>query len=184
LTKESNWPLVVFPNFVAKTKEITRAVVKVLYEEKKPEVIVDTPSEEKMPSGFTNFAEYIASLPSNIADIFKSHIESWMKAGYTVYWGKVGFSVRITWKGKMVTIFDAYPTNAGILKEKWVEEYDLPKKPYQTYREELMASPIIGSALATGRRYINYENLSEDEVRLLLATTDKLLRAIQKEARS
>jgi len=184
LTKESNWPLVVFPNFVAKTKEITRAVVKVLYEKKKPEVIVDTPSEEKMPSGFTNFAEYIASLPSNIADIFKSHIESWMKAGYTVYWGKVGFSVRIKWNGKMVTIFDAYPTNAGILKEKWVEEYDLPKKPYQTYREELMASPIIGSALATGRRYINYENLSEDDVVLLLTTTDKLLQSIQKEARS
>ena len=107
-----------------------------------------------------------------------------MKAGYTVYWGKVGFSVRIEWKGKMVTIFDAYPTNVGILKQKWVEEYDLPKEPYQSYREELMASPIIGSAIATGRRYINYEDLSEDEVRLLLVATDKLLRGIKKEERS
>jgi hypothetical protein len=183
-SKDSTWPLVVFPYFVAKTKEITRAVVKVLYEEKKPEIQVDTPSEKETPSGFTNFAEYIASLPSGIADIFRLHIDSWMKAGYTVYWGKVGFSVRLRWKRKMVTIFDAYPTNAGILKNKWVEEYDLPKKPYETYREELMASSVIGSALATGKRYINYEDMSQDEVRLLLTSTDKLLSAIQKEASS
>jgi hypothetical protein len=184
LSKNSTWPLIVFPHFVVKTREITRAVVKVLYEEKKPEIQVDTPPEEKTPSGFTNFAEYIKSLPANIADIFKPHIDSWMRAGYTIYWGKVGFSVRIKWKEKMVTIFDAYPSYAGILQKKWVEEYDLPREPYEAYRGELMASPVISSALATGRRYLNYQDMSEDDVRLLLTSTDKLLSAVQIKAGS
>ena len=42
LGKGANWPLIVFLQFVAKTKEVTRAVVRVIYEEKKPDVQIET----------------------------------------------------------------------------------------------------------------------------------------------
>lgn len=176
LTKESDWPLIVFPSFVTKTKEITRAVVKVIYEQRKPEIEVVTPEEGK--PGYTNFSEFVASLPSALVDAFKSCIEGWMKAGYIVYWGKVGFSVRIPWKGRVRTVFDAYPSMASTLQTKWAKEFDLPNEPYESYRAELMKSPAISSAFVVGKRYVSFENMSEDDVTLLLAATDKLMRTM------
>jgi len=174
LEKGSNWPLVVVPNFVTKTREVTRAVVKVIYEEKRPDIQVEAVEEEAKPTSRTNFAVFIASLPSNIKDSFKAYIERWMKAGYTIYWGKVGFSLRILWKGKMVTIFDAYPNNTSIiLTEKWARQYELPEDIYQSYRDELMKSTILGSAIAEGRKYWNYEDMTADDAVLILHSTDK-----------
>ena len=44
--RDSNWPLIVYPNLILKTNEVTRAVVKILYGQEKPEVDVYTPSVE------------------------------------------------------------------------------------------------------------------------------------------
>ena len=178
LEKDMDWPLVVVPSIVARMKEITRAVVKVVYEEKqKPEIEVSAIEEEKSKTGFTSLPEFIASLPSNVSDLFSTYIESWIKAGYTVYWGKVGFSLRIPWKGKKVTVFDAYPKDVAIFQEKRIKQDDLTLNEYHEYRKTLMESPTIASAFAAGRRYIKYEQMSEEELRLLLDTTDKLAKA-------
>jgi hypothetical protein len=184
MEKAADWPLIVFPQFVARTNEVTRAIVKVVYEEKKPEIAITTPEEEKTSSGRTSFSEFIASLPSAIADIFQSYIESWIKAGHTVYWGVRGFSLRINWKGKLTTIFDAYPTYASILQEKWVKKESLPTEPYRGYREVLMTSRVISSAFAAGKRYIYYAKMSGDEIELLLKTTDEFVRGISEAAAS
>lgn len=187
MEKGSDWPLIVIPNFVTKTNEITRAVVKVVYEEKKPDVEVVTPIEEKTASGHTTFAEFVASLPSAISDVFKSYIEGWKKTGYTVYWGQVGFSLRINWKGKLTTILDAYPTYIGILGEKRVKKYELPMSNYMKYKEQLMKSPVLSSALASGIKhvkYIYYEDISVDDIALLLNATDALAQAFCGAAKS
>jgi hypothetical protein len=180
LKKGSNWPLVVFPRLVAKTREETRAVVKVVYEQKKPEVEVATPAPEEVPSGHTSFTEFITSLPSNVGEVFQPYVEKWMKEGYMVYWGVKGFSLRIPWGGKKrwITVFDAYPEFAGVLTEKWAREYDLPKDPYSKYRKSLMESPAITSRIASGRRYIPYEMMSDSDPKLLLDATDTFLHAL------
>lgn len=176
LEKGTNWPLVVFPQFVAKTKEFTRAVIRVVYEEKKPDVQIETIEEEdKSVHKRTNLSLFIASLPSDIRDSFKGYLERWMKAGYTIYWGKVGLSLRIPWKGKLTTMFDAYPTILGILPEKWARLYDLPTETYKRYKDELMRSPTVGSLIAAGRKYPEYQNLTGEDVALILDSTDKLV---------
>jgi hypothetical protein len=118
LNKEEDWPLVIVPNLIAKTKEITRAIIKVVYEEKKPEVEVSTPETERIPARRTSLKEFVATLPSNIRNTFNSYIEKWIHSGYIIYWGLVGFSCRINWNGKEITIFDAYPTYASIFYGK------------------------------------------------------------------
>jgi hypothetical protein len=174
LEKDSNWPLVIVPNFVARTREFTRAVVKVIYEERKPEVQVTDVEVESRTTSKTNFAEFTASLPSNIKDSFRAYIERWMKAGYTVYWGTVGFSLRASWKGKKVTILDAYPSYTSIVvTEKLVRQYQLPEDAYQHYKDELMGSATLGSAVASGRKYRNYDEMTADDVILILNSTDK-----------
>jgi len=75
LEKGDNWPMVVVPHFVAKTNEVTRAVVRVIYEEKKPEVQVTAAEEPKTPSKRTDLSNFIAGLPSDVRDIFKGYVE-------------------------------------------------------------------------------------------------------------
>lgn len=176
LEKGTNWPLVVFPQLIARTKEFTRAVVRVVYEEKKPDVQIEAIEDGDKPvPRRTNLSLFVASLPSNIKDSFKGYLERWIRAGYTIYWGKVGFSLRIPWKGKLTTMFDAYPTNLGILSEKWARQYSLPTETYGRYKHELMRSSTIGSLIAAGRSYPDYQSLTGEDVALILDSTDKLV---------
>ena len=188
LDSQTDWPLIIVPHFVTKTNEITRAIVKVIYEEKKPEIEIDTPPVgEKASVGHTTFSEFIASLPSNISEIFKNSIENWMKAGYTIYWGQLGCSLRVNYKGKPATIFEAYPWNATVIQVKRVEKYNLPMELYEAYKEQLMKSQVFRDAFAAGKghiKYIRYDNMSRDDVSLLLETTDKLARAISSASKS
>ena len=87
-TKDSIWPLVVFPSFVAATKEVERAVVKVYYEGKKPEVEIAAPPADESAWGPTSLPGFITSLPSKVGEVFQPYLEKWMKEGYTIYWGE------------------------------------------------------------------------------------------------
>ena len=181
LNKGSDWPLIIFPHFVAKTNEVTRAIVKVIYEEKKPEIEIVTPEEESASTGHTTFREFVASLPSPIAIEFEPVIQQWINSGYTVYWGKVGFSLRLSWHAKMRTIFEAYPKYVGITQAKRVKQSGLPADIYQAYKEELMAVQVFAGAFASGRGHVknvNYEDIQIDEFRLLLNATDRFASAI------
>lgn len=174
---ETDWPLLVVPSIVARTREVMRAVVKVIYEEKKPEIEVNAIEEEPSRTGKTSLAEFLASLPSNLTDVFSVYLDRWTKVGYTVYWGEVGFSLRIPWGAKLVTVFDAYPNYISVFKDKYVGKHNLPPDPYRRYRSDLSKSGIVTTMLATGKRYIKYEDMSEDEVKLLLECTDRLAAA-------
>jgi len=178
LKKDSNWPLVVFPSFVAETGEVERAVVRIEYQQEKPKVEVETPSEGETSSGRKSFQAFIASLPSTVREAFRHYIEKWMKEGYTTYFGTSGFTLRIDWNGKKRTIFYVYPWCASVVREGGAREMGLPENPYNRYRESLMESPAISSAIASGRTEIPLETLSVDDVARLLSSTDALLRSL------
>ena len=172
LEKDSNWPLIIVPNCITKTKEITRAVVRVIYEEKRPDVRIETVQEEGETTSQTNLSIFIASLPNNIRDVFKIYLERWMRQGYDIYWGKVGFSLRIPWKGELTTVFDAYPYYIGILSEEYINKHNLPEDSFLKYKKALVTSSIIGSALAAERSYYDYTDMTVDDVMLILKVVD------------
>jgi len=180
---DDDWPLLVVPYFVEKTKEVTRAVVKIVYEEKKPEVQIDSMEEKKIGAGKTSKAEFLATLPSSMRDVFETHIERWMASEHTIYWGQVGFSLRLNWKGKLTTIFEAYPDNASIFTSKLVNKYFLPESPFDRYKASLIESEIFGSEFAKGKRYIRYDRMNEGDIELLLDETDKLIDALHETGR-
>ncbi|MFQ5714964.1 MAG: hypothetical protein ACE5GU_13110 [Candidatus Scalinduaceae bacterium] len=172
---DSSWPLIVIPNFIEKTKEVTRAVVKILYEEKKPEVQVDALEEEKTNIGNTSKTEFLASLPTPMKDIFQAYIERWIVSGYVIYWGKVGFSLRFQWKEKLTTVFEAYPEYASIFQFKRVEQHELPVSNFEQYKARMIESEVFGSEFAQGKRYVRYDRMKEGDIDLLLEETDKLV---------
>jgi len=178
LKKDSDWPLVVFPGFVAKTKEVERAVVRITYKQEKPEVQIETLSKETTSQGHISLPVFIASLPTNANEIFRPYIENWMKEGYTVYWGTVGFSLRTNWNVKKTTFFYAFPAYASCLNVKKAQDLGLPEGPYGKYHAALMASPAISSIIASGKTDIYYEDMSDADIQLLLSSTDTLVHAV------
>ena len=181
LDKKSDWPLVVVPNLIAKTNEVTRAIVKVVYEEKKPEVEITTPSEEKTSTGKTTKSEFLASLPTGLKDTFDHYITGWDQEGHTVYWGTVGFSLRVLMHGKLKTILDAYPDYISIYQEKRLMKDNLPKESHNKYKSELMKSSLLGSAYASNRRYVYYKDIPNEDIELLLKCTDNWAKELSRE---
>jgi hypothetical protein len=159
LEKDNNWPLVVVPNFIAKTKELTRAVVKVIYEERKPEIQVEgVEIDNSSPSERTNYSTFINSLPGKYRDIYRMYLDKWLKnPGYIIYWGKLGFSVRLKWKGRIQSICYGYPNFIFIIAEEHVQKWGIPESIYQQYKDELMKSSI--SHLLLQRKRVSYEGI-------------------------
>ena len=67
-----------------------------------------------------------------------------------------------------------------ILTEKWAHKYEIPAEVYQKYKNELMKSPVLGSAITAGRKYLNYEDMAEDDVMLILDSTDEFVNELYK----
>ena len=43
-----------------------------------------------------------------------------------------------------------------------------------------MKSPVLGSTVTAGKKYLNYEDISEDDVMLILDSTDKFVSELYK----
>jgi hypothetical protein len=175
LEKDSAWPLIVVPHFVAKTKEFTRAVIRVIYEEKKPEVQIEAIEQQRIerPAKIDS-SIFKSSLPGNIRDRFASYLDRWVNEGYEMHWGTVGFSFYVQWKGKAERLFDALPYTMGMVTEKKALAIGIPPNIYSEYRGKLMNSPKLSGLVVQNRTYQNYVDLETDDVFLLLDATDKM----------
>lgn len=168
------WPVLAVPSVVGRSHEVTRAVVRIRYEEKRPEVEVTSLEETAVSSGRTDLEVFLKSLPSGLSDVFRTYLDRWMSGPLTVFWGKVGFSLRYRPKGKLVTLFDAYPTYLSLIKEEWVKERDIPEDAYRAYRTEISGIPEAQRTFSRRGRYSSYKDLTVEEARTILAATDKL----------
>lgn len=168
------WPVLAVPSVVGRSHEVTRAVVRIRYEEKRPEVEVTSLEETAVSSGRTDLEVFLKSLPSGLSDVFRTYLDRWMSGPLTVFWGKVGFSLRYRPKGKLVTLFDAYPTYLSLIKEEWVKERDIPEDAYRVYRTEISGIPEAQRTFSRRGRYSSYKDLTVEEAQTILAATDKL----------
>jgi hypothetical protein len=189
LEKDNKWPLIVVPHFVAETNEITRAVVRVIYDPKTPPIVtVEAPpavvSRSSSGSGrrteHTNPIVFAASLPSNIQDIFKSYIERWLDAGYTLSCGSVSLSLNIKWKGELTSLCIFFLDEASIITEKLAREGDFPSEIYKKYKNGLLKSHILGNLLTKGKMYIHYNEMTVEDIELLLSSADMFASELSK----
>ena len=178
------WPVLAVPSVVGRSHEVPRAVVRIRYEEKRPEVEVAAVEDAAIASGKTSPELFLKSMPSGLDNEFRPYLERWMIGPCTVYWGKTGFTLRYAPKDKLMTLFDAYPTNLGVISEKWVARNQLPPDAYRMYRESLAEIPVVQRTFSRGRQYVNYSDLSPAEVRQILEATDQLAEAWVKSSRT
>jgi hypothetical protein len=179
LNHESSSSLVVIPEFVKTIRDDVRAVVRIIQQPEKaePEVVVtdvDETADEKRARS-TSLKVFIASLPSYCAGIFESYLQHWQTVGYTIFRGTVGFSLRIPWNGGFVTVFEAHPWDIGVCRDKVQVKHKLPPENHKQYKSDLEASPVLNKAFVKdGRKFIRFEEMRFEDVRILLEATDKL----------
>lgn len=171
------WPLLVVPSLVGRTYEVSRGVIRIRYEEKKPEVdvsAVETPAQrEAKPK--TDLETFLKSVPSEMEDVFRTYLEKWLAGPYLVYWGTAGFSLRLLKGETHITVFDAYPSFISTFKKEWLKHWGNPEHLYRKYREKVDQVPAAISVISSGRRYIRPNSLSAEELEIILNATDEIV---------
>jgi hypothetical protein len=173
--KDDDWPLIVVPRVVSKSNEITRSVVKILYEEKRPEVVVREAQEEgQSRKGKTNLDSFLLAISSDLEqhlEILRGFIENLNLNEVTIHWGTSSFSLKLPWKGKLQTIFEAYPNAAKIFNEKHLKITGFPEEAYKAYRSMIMEVPELNQVTMSGKVFTPYSNTSPEALKQLLEAT-------------
>lgn len=178
-SKENHWPLLVIPAIVGKTYEVTRAVVKILYEEKRPETEV-VAFEEGATKAKINKRTFEKSMQKDYADIFIPLLDQWIADGFNISWGTTGFSVRFFWKGKTRSIIDLYSDYVSLFTEDMIKKRGFPLEPYHEYRNEIDKIPAIRRLFTERRSYAKLENLTLEEFSSYINVTDRMIRNLKK----
>lgn len=171
------WPLLAVPELVGKTHEVVRSVVRIFYEEKKPEVEVTALEEKKgkETKTKTDRKEFESSMQKDYASIFIPVLDKWLALGYSIYWGIIGFSVRVHLNGKLRSAFTVYPDNVGLLTSDQVRKRELPIEPYHQYKEKIDKIPVARRMLKEGRSFAYFRDVTPEEFKLIVDATDELL---------
>ena len=175
----ANWPLLAAPTVVGRSHEVTRAVVRIRYEQKQPEVEVVAAEDTSAVPAHTSLEVFLKSLPSGLDNIFRVYLERWMSEPLTfVYWGKSGFSLRVVIKGKPVTIIDAQPAYISVVMEKYLSQMGDPVEAYRLYRTTVRDIPAVQQVYAKNGRYVYFGQVAQEQAQTLLEATDQFVRVL------
>jgi hypothetical protein len=158
--------LLAIPHLIGKTVEQTRAVVKIQFEEKRPEVEVSSIEPTAEQKGKVNYKEFVNLMPDGFSDFFIPYYDEWIKKGYTIYWGTRGLSVRLTVDGKKKTVFATFPHSTTIYSRKYEKNSDLPAEICQHYRDSVKDSENLVQFLASNRVSIRLQDMSLEDFAL------------------
>jgi len=86
-----NDEILLIPDIIGKTREVTRGVVKVKYEKEKPKVDIKYLEAEKKQKSKTDKTTFLSECPDDISPILESCIDEWQSnKDLQIYWGVSG----------------------------------------------------------------------------------------------
>ena len=167
-----DWPAIVVSDVVGRVVADTRAVVKVIYEEKRPDVQVVVPKGQVVGAGRITLEELAASLPTGFQSPFHHWVQVWRKKGYELRLGKATLSVyRKSAKGENVHVCELYASDVTVRLRK---KYLGGDKEYAAYRDRLWPIPVVRAVLEKGGNYAHTAKLTPEEFAEVLAANTEL----------
>jgi hypothetical protein len=112
--QEEDLQLLVVPQIVGESKPQVRAVVRILYEQKKPDVAVtdiEPPGEIILDE-----EKFMKTLDPEGQQVFKEILNLYETHGFPIHWGTAGFSLNIDLNGKHVPLCYGYGKRHGLDK--------------------------------------------------------------------
>lgn len=182
LNEYTDWPLLVIPDIVGRTVEHVRGVIKIQYETEKPKVAVEI-NEEPLPErkGHITKEIFLQRIPDDLQPIYDKWLNSWLQAkDFNIYWGTSGFSLRVRQQNKFETVFYGLPDwGVTLVKESDADRRGASREQYQKYLDSIADIPIALNTLGQGKTYIKHENLTADELEVILRATDKFAKDVK-----
>jgi hypothetical protein len=176
--------LLVVPQIVGENKPQVRAVVRVLYEEKKPEVIVtpiEPPEEIKL-----NEDSFMKTVDKNGQDVFKEILKLSEIHGFPIHWGTAGFSLNLDLDGKHVPLCYGYGNKAWFGQSLYTAFSDILRKVENgreivlTAREKLGRTQIFTEVPQGKELTFKFKKtLSEDQITDLTKILVELAEAME-----
>jgi hypothetical protein len=139
--------LLVVPQIVGESKPQVRAVVRILYEEKKPDVVVtpiEPPEEIKLDED-----AFMKTLDPEGQEVFKEILKLYETHGFPIHWGTAGFSLNIDLNGNHVALCYGYGKKAWFGQSFYTAFSDILRKVENgreivlTFREKLKQTKIF-----------------------------------------
>lgn len=182
LEKDADWPILVVPDIVGRTVEVTRGVIKIQYVQEKPSVTAEISEEEipGAPKGKTTPEVFLQKTPTDLRTVYEQWLEIWASKRMYIYWGTVGFSLRVPIEGKYQTVVDAYPEWAvSLIRESDAEKLGATAIQYQEYYNQLTTVPDAVNILAAGKKYILHENLTAEDLMIVFKAATEFVESIR-----
>jgi hypothetical protein len=183
LNREANWPLLVVPDIVGRTLEETRGVIKIQYEKEKPKIAVEISKEEitAATKGKITPEVFLQKAPKDLRPVFEQWFKTWETKKFYIYWGTVGFSLRVSIGGKLQTIIDAYPEWAvSLIRESDAQKLGATTHVYQEYIRDISSVPKAVNLIGFGKKYILNDSMTAEDLRVILNATTKFADNVRK----
>ena len=177
MEESKEWPLLVIPEIVGRTVEITRGIIKVQYIQERPKLEIEIEESERpeKPKGKTTQEVFLKQAPNDLSDVYEHWLNVWGDKRVIIYWGVTGFSLRVRVAGKLQTIIDAYPEWAIAVVRKTVKDrLGLSDADYEKYSESLSSVPNALEVLLAGKMYVKHEFLTAENLMTILQATDEI----------
>ncbi len=175
LDSEKDWPILVVPDIIGRTIEKQRGTIKIQYIKEKPKVSVEIDSEkdESKATGKTTPELFLQKLPSDLESVYEYWFDIWSNKDFYIYWGSVGFSMRVKVNGKWQTIMKAYPEWAlTLIRESDAHKIGAKEDDYKAYLDVVSQIPQATDILADEKKqYIKHEELTDEELMMILKAT-------------
>jgi len=173
--------LLVVPQIVGESKPQIRAVVRILYEQKKPDVAVtdiEPPGEIILDE-----EQFMKTLDPEGQKLFKEILKLYETRGFPIHWGTAGFSLNIDLNGNHVPLCYCYGKKAWFGQSFYTAFSDVIRKVENgreivlTYREKLKRMGIF----AETEKELNFKfkkKLSEEQIAELESIIVELAKSI------
>ena len=183
-TGSAPWPLFVVSDVVGRTVEKTRGVIRVVYEQSKPEVLVDPLNEASLETARSiDWSLFLSSVPMDLKPAYEKAHEAWESIGW-IWCGKsrIYFAVDI---GDSTHRF--VQTKEGYI-ELYARSYfnkieGLDSSIYEQYEKRLQASVPAAKTLYAHKVRIPWRDLSGDDLSVIFDAAVELATAVQEASR-
>jgi len=177
-----DWPLLVIPDIVGRTVEKTRGVIKIQYVKEKPKIAVEISKEEitAETKGRITPEVFLQKTPNDLRPIYEQWFKTWETKNFYIYWGTVGFSLRVKVQGKLQTIIDAYPEWAvSLIRESDAEKCGASPQQYQKYFKDISNVSKAANLLGIGKKYISNDSMTAEDLMTILNATSKFAELVK-----
>lgn len=180
-SEAESWPLVIVPEVVGRTVEVTRGVIQVRYKQEKPQVAIDMSEDPVVvpPDGALDLETFLLGLPKDLVAPFEEGIQNWRQMGGILHHTPRMLFVVAELAGALRRIIRCRAGEMRFPTAGRIEEWGGRPAIGENFLAALESSPTILKELRAGRSGVKYSKLSPEDVRVVFAAVTDVVKEIR-----